>query len=211
MRAAEIGTRANRTLTERLDARAAEVPDGDLREFFWQNEQRYQTLRLTDLSVILLLPQDGEPLFTALKRAEVLADQIRAGASFEESARRYSRHYSAANGGRMPEMTDHDIAHRIQSTAKFRRILDQVAVGEISKPMVAECYDSDELRFVPTGIVFVRKNGEKAPEQQDYETVRDLVRWNYLRRHYSELEREVLRELQAEIGLQINPAQLPRL
>jgi hypothetical protein len=77
--------------------------------------------------------------------------------------------------------------------------------------MVAECYDSDELRFVPTGIVFVRKNGEKAPEQQDYETVRDLVRWNYLRRHYSELEREVLRELQAEIGLQINPAQLPRL
>ena len=31
-------------------------------------------------------------------------------------------------------LTDHDIAHRIQSTAKFRRVLDQLALGEISKP-----------------------------------------------------------------------------
>jgi parvulin-like peptidyl-prolyl isomerase len=211
LRAAEIGVRANRALADRLEARAAEVPEGELREFFWQNEQRYQTLRSTDLSVILLLPEEGEALFATLKRAEALVEQIRAGASFEEIARRHSGHYSAANGGRIPGMTDHDIAHRIQSTAKFRRVLDQLAIGEISKPMVAECYNSDELRFVPTGIVFVRKDGEKPPEQQDFETVRELVRWNYLRRNYSELEREVLRELQDEIGLQINPAQLPQL
>jgi parvulin-like peptidyl-prolyl isomerase len=211
LRATEFGARANRALAERLEARADEVPEDHLREFFWQNEQRYQTLRETDLSIILLLPQDGEPLFATLKRGEALAEQIRAGASFEDLARRESRHYSAANGGRMAAMTDHDIAHRLQSTAKFRRALDQLAVGEVSKPMVAECYDGDELRFIPTGIVFVRKNGEKPPEQQSFETVRDLVRWNYLRRHYTELELEVLLQLQNEIGLRINSANLPRM
>jgi len=211
LRAAEIGIRANRALSDRLEARAAEVPEDELREFFWQNEQRYQTLRVTDLSVILLLPEDGEPLFATLKRAEGLAEQIHAGASFEELARRNSHHYSASNGGRMPGITDHGIAHRIQSTAKFRRVLDGLAIGEISRPMVAECYDSDQLRFVPTGIILVRKDAEKPPEQQAFETVRDLVRWNYLRRHYTELEREVLLQLQDEIGLRINSANLPRL
>ena len=211
LQTAETLIRAEHSLAVRFDERAAEVPDEQLREYFWQNEQRYQTLRVTDLSVMLLLYDDGEPLFTTLKRAEGLADEIRAGASFEELARRYSQHYSASNGGRMPEMTDHGIAHRLQSTAKFRRELDGLAVGEISKPMVAECYDGEQLRFVPTGILFVRKDGEIPPEQQDFETVREMVRQNYLRRNYSDLEAEILRDLQDEIGLQIDSAKLPAL
>lgn len=211
LQTAETLVRAEYSINQRLDRRVAEVSDDLLREYFWQNEQRYQTLRVTDLSVMLLLPDEGEPLFATLKRAEELADEIRSGASFEELARRNSQHYSASNGGRMPEMTDHGIAHRLQSTAKFRRELDSLAVGEISKPMVAECYDGELLRFVPTGILFVRKDGEILPEQQDFETVRDMVRQNYLRRNYSDLQTEVLRDLQDEIGLQIDSAKLSAL
>jgi hypothetical protein len=160
---------------------------------------------------MLLSMEEGTPLYETKRKAEELVQRIRAGESFEELARRHSTHYSADDGGRMLELTDRGISMWVQSRANFRRMLDGLEVGEISDPIVAECYNPDLLRFTATGIIFVRKDGEVPPQKPDFEEVKEMVRWNCIRRDYIEIEAEVKQGIIEASNLQIFEDRLPAL
>lgn len=194
-------------LERRLQDQVAAVPESTMREYFQQNHKRYQTLRGTDLSLIFLPP--GDNLWTTLEQGCDLVRRIRAGESFEVLAREYSRHVSARNGGIMRGLNDYQIAAQVQSGAQFRRAFDALADGEVGEAMVAECYDPDALRFVPTGVLVFRRDHVTEPAPQPYEAAELFVRGNYLRRNHQHLVDEIRHEVLDEIGLEIHYENLP--
>jgi len=203
--------RSQAALEERLKRKVAAVPEKELRDFFTQNEKRFQTLRTWDLDVMLLKPMPGENPWRVLKRGEALVERIAEGEDFAALAREHSRHYTAREGGRMMGLTDQDIAQRVQSTAKFRRMLSALEDGEVGPAMVAECYDPDRLVFVNTGALVVRLVRAHPPVPQTYEQVKGLVEENYLRRHHQRLEAEAKKTLLDSVAFRVHSERLPPL
>ena len=201
--------RAEYQLDRRLTDRVAEVPEEEIRAYFEQNRKRYETIRQTDLSLIFLPP--GDNLWSTFKLAEELTEQIHNGADFAELARRYSRHYSARNGGAMRGLTDHDIAKQVQAPAKFRKTLADLEDGELGDPMIAECYDPKNLKYIPTGVVIFRRDHVDLPVPSTFEETEILVRSNYLRRYYQPLTEALEREILHEVNLRIIEDNLPAL
>jgi hypothetical protein len=198
-----------RALQRRLEPLVSEVSEAELREYFHQNEKRYQTLRTRDIDVLLLKPEGDEPLWQTLKRGEALVERIRAGEDFAELAREYSQHYSAANGGRMENLTNHAIRRIVAPRAWFIALLNDLEEDEVMDAQMAECYDPDRLCYFDTGIVFVRLVKEHPPEQRSFEDVEDLVRSNYLRRNYERFVTAVRAEVLDSMNLQIFYDRLP--
>ncbi len=209
---AAAGLRAEYALSQRLARRAAAVPESELAAFFEQNKARYQTLRTMALRVLLLDIEAGEHPWLTLERAEALAERIRAGEDFAELARRLSRHYSARDGGLVAaDLTDFGLGLRVQSRARNRNIIEDLAIGEISDPFVAEVHDPDELRFIRTGVYLVRVEGRTPPVQAEFRDVLEAVRANYLRRHYQELLAAEREEALAAAELVVHEERLPPL
>src|SRR5262245_1219620 len=156
IRQATEEARSQAAFEQRLKTKVAALPEKELRDFFTQNAKRYESLRTYDLDVILLKPEPRENPWRVLKRSAALAKQIAAGEDFAALASAHSRHYSASDGGRMMGLTDQDISQRVQSTAKFRRMLAGLKDGEVGPAIVAECYDPERLRFENTGALVVR-------------------------------------------------------
>jgi parvulin-like peptidyl-prolyl isomerase len=211
IRAATDEIRSQAAFEARLKAKVAAAPEKELRDFFTQNAKRYETLRTWDLDVILLKPAPRESPWQVLKRGEALVKRIVAGEDFAALARTHSRHYSASAGGRMMGLTDQDIAQRVQSTAKFRRMLSALEDGEVGNAMVAECYDPERLRFENTGALVVRLVKAHPPVPQPFEKVRGLVEDNYLRRNYQRLEAEMKKEVLDSVAFRVYPDRLPPL
>ena len=209
--AARLAARADFAREKRLNAKAAAVPETELRDFFRLNERRYQTLKTIDLSVILLKQKQGEPLWTTLKRGEELVRRIRAGEDFATLARKYSSHYSAPDGGLLKDLTDYGVGRLVQSRARFRRALGRLSVGEVSDAMVAQVYDPQHLSFIPTGVILARLDKVTPPHQQTFEAVAGLVRDNYLRRNYQQLADAVRKDVLAGADLRVLADRLPPL
>lgn len=202
---------AKAALEERIKRRVATVPEKELRDFYTQNQKRYETLRAWDLDVILLKPEGKESPWEVLKRAEDLVKRIRAGEDFASLARAHSKHYSARDGGRMLALTDQDIAAGVQSTAKFRRLLQGLSDGELGNAIVAECYDPEHLIFVRTGAIIVRQVRMHPSVPQSFEKVRDLVLGNYERRNFQRLEAETKKAVLDSVAFRVYPERLPAL
>jgi parvulin-like peptidyl-prolyl isomerase len=196
-------------LQRRLMLKASELPEADIREYFNQNENRYQTLSNRDLDVILLKPEPGEVLWQTLRRAEELAERIRAGEDFAEIARTHSIHYSAANGGRMDRLTEHGVARLVQP--RIHNKLKKLEEGEIMDPFVGECYDPKLMQYLHTGVFIIRNGKFYPPVQQSFEDVQDMVRGSYLRRNYKSMEDEVKQEVLESIDLDIYVDRLPAI
>jgi parvulin-like peptidyl-prolyl isomerase len=211
IRVATDEIRSQAAFEARLKAKVAALPEKELRDFFTQNAKRFEALRKWDLDVILLKPAPRESPWRVLKRGEALVKRIVAGEDFAALAREHSRHYSASAGGRMMELTDQDIAQRVQSTAKFRRMLAALEDGEVGEAMVAECYDPERLRFENTGALVVRLVHAHPPVPQPFEKVRGLVAENYLRRNYQRLEAEMRKEVLDSVAFRVHPERLPPL
>lgn len=212
--AAQIDTavrevRYKRALYRRLQRKVSELPEAEIREYFQQNEKRYQTLRTTDLDVILLKPETEENLWQTLKRGEDMVRRIRAGEDFADLARAHSSHYSAANGGRMERLTNHGIARWVQPRVGFQAGINELAEGEVMDAVVAECYDPDRLRYFHVGVIIVRLVKSYPPEQQPFETVKEMARGSYMRRHFQRLETEVRQKILESIDLKIYFDHLP--
>jgi len=210
-RVAAEEVRSQAALEDRLKKKVAALPEKELRDYFKQNEKRFQTLRTYDLDVILLKPMPKENFWRVLKRGEALAKRIEAGEDFAALAREHSRHYTAREGGRMMGLTDQDIAQRVQSTAKFRRMLAALKDGEVGPAMVAECYDPERLVFEYTGALVVRLVKNHPPVPQTYEQVKDLVAESYLRRHRQRLEAETKKTVLESVAFRVHPERLPPL
>jgi peptidyl-prolyl cis-trans isomerase C len=208
---AELELRADAAFGDRLKKLVAAVPEKELREYYWQNKERYRTLRKVDIDLILLKPEPKEPLWSTLKRGDALVARLRSGEDFAELARKHSRHYSARDGGHMEGMTDMDIWARVQSTARFRRVLDALEPGEVSRPVIAECYDPNRLKFVETGVVIVRLDHRYPAEPQSFEKVRDAVADAYLRRNYQRLEAELRKQVLEAAAFRVYPERFPAL
>jgi len=209
IRVAADEVRAEAALEARLKRKVAALPEKELRDFFTQNEKRYHTWRTLDLDVILLKPMPGENPWRVLKRAEALVERIVAGEDFASLARAHSRHYSARDGGRMAGLTDQDVAQRVQSTAKFRRMLQELEEGEVGKAMVAECYDTARLRFQTTGAIIVRLVRINPPVPRPFEQVRQIVEERYRRRNSQRLDAETKKEILDSAGFRVHPERLP--
>jgi parvulin-like peptidyl-prolyl isomerase len=201
--------RSQRGLDQRLQAKAAEVGDDDLREFFQQNEMRFQTLQRVDLDVLLVKHEEKEPFWATLRRAEELAARIRAGEDFAELARAHSAHYSASNGGRLEGLTDMEVGEFVHGRPAFRAQLKALGEGKVSDPMVAECYDTKKLMYIRTGVLIARVVKEYPAEQASFEDVEELVRANYLRRNYQAFEAEVRQEILDSAAVEIYFDKLP--
>lgn len=187
-----------------IEERVQSLPREELREYFEANRQRYQTLATTTLRVLLLDLEEDELPWDALKRAEILAERIRSGEDdFGDLARRLSVHYSARDGGLLAELTDYGLGRLVQSRARNRKIIADLAPGEVSQPFVAEIYDPTRLRFERTGIYIVRLEGRRPPVQAELEEVEPMVRANYARRFYQQLRGEVEAELLASIDFRM--------
>ncbi len=198
-------------LDRRLETLAAAVPKGELSGYFWQNRDRYQTLRNVDLSLIQLRPADGEEFWSVLKRGEELVEKINAGEDMARLARAHSRHYSTNDGGRMLGLTDQIMARKVQSTAKFRRLLAALADGEHSEPFFSECYNPGPLGFEVTGVMIVRLDRTNLPRQLEFEEAEDMARAQYRRRFHSRLAEEVAATVIDEVDLTIDLETLPPL
>ncbi len=203
------GQRYELALQRRLDQAASTIDEDELREFFDQNEKRYETLRTYDLTVIHLARERGESYWQTLKRGEALVARIRDGEDMESLARKHSRHYSAAAGGQLQFFTDNGVRTRVQATAKFRRRLDALSPGEVSDAFLSEYYDQARLQYQPSGVLIVRLDAVHEPVPQTFDDVPDLVLQNYLRRHHRRLVQEVHQQVAEEIGLEIFADRLP--
>ncbi len=209
--AAEETVRAQFALETRLKAQAAKVPEPELREYFHQNEQRYQTVRSMDLSVIFLTQDPDEPLWLTLKRGEAVVRRLRGGEDFAALAKEVSRHYSAPNGGKILGVTDSFLGRQVQSRTRFRKVLARLEEGEVSDALIAECYEPDKLQYFPTGVIIVRLDKVHPPAAQPFEAVVDLVRESYLRRNFQRLANEARSEVAAAIDLHVLTDRLPPL
>ena len=187
-----------------LRSRADEIPEAELREFYEQNRDRYQTLKTMDVDVILLKQEPNEAtLWDTQKRAEALVKELRDGRDFAETARSISRHFSAANGGRMEHLTSYGVGRLLQPRPAFSGMLNRLEEGEISDPVVAECYITDELRFQQVGVMVVRLAKRYPPEQATFETMEDRVRTQYVRRYFTRLENELRDEMLEDADLKV--------
>ncbi|MGH2569851.1 MAG: peptidylprolyl isomerase, partial [bacterium] len=187
--------RSQRGLDQRLQVKAAGVADDDLREFFQQNEMRFQTLNRVDLDVLFVKHEQDEPFWATLRRAEDLVARIRAGEDFAELARKHSAHYSSSKGGRLEGLTDMEVGEFVHGRPAFRAQLRALGEGKVSDPMVAECYDNKHQTYIRTGVLIARVVKEYPAQQGAFEDVKELVRGNYLRRNYQAFEAEVRQEI----------------
>ena len=201
--------RTQAALRRRLELAVAAVPESEMRDYFEQNEDRYQTLRNYGLTVIHLKPRRGDSFWQTLKRGEEMVARIRGGEDMESLAREHSRHYSASVGGKMRNLTDVGVRTRIQATAKFRRQLEVLEPGQVSDPFLSECYDPSRLLYVRTGVFIVRLDARYEPIQQSFEDMAEAVRQNYLRRNHQHLVTAARQQVAEEIGLEIFADRLP--
>lgn len=192
-----------------LNERAEKIPEADLREFFDQNQNRYQTLKTMDVDVIMLKPEGSETLWETKKRAEALVKELRDGRDFAETARAISLHFSAANGGRMDHLTSYGVGRLLQPRPAFSGMINRLEEGEISDPAIAECYIPDKLQFKQVGVMIVRLAKRYPPEQATFETMKDRVRNQYVRRHFTTLENELRDEMLKEADLKVYLDNMP--
>ena len=196
--------------TALLKVRADKIPEAELREFYEQNQDRYQTLKTMDVDVILLHQAPNEAtLWETRKRAEALVKELREGRDFAEAARTLSRHFSASNGGRMEHLTSYGVGRLLQPRPAFSGMLNRLEEGEISDPWIAECYIADQLRFEQVGVMIVRVARRYPPEQASFEEMRERVRNQYVRRYFTKLENEMREELLEKADLKIYVDNLP--
>jgi len=199
-----------------LDARAkayvADLPEENIREFFDQNEQRFQTLRAFDLDVILLKEEEyEETLWQTFKRAEGLVEELRAGADFEETARQHSRHFSVSNGGHLKTLTSYGIAYQLQPKPAYTGMINDLGIGDISEPMVAECYDPKRLVYLQTGVLITKMIGIHESRRRTYDESKAKVAESYQRRNSQKILADLKAGVLESADLQVYFDHLPAL
>jgi hypothetical protein len=153
--------------------------------------------------LIRLAPEGAESLWSLLRRGEELVEALREGADFAAAARRESKDPSAVDGGRLTDLTDDELAVRVPSRSRGRRILDELELGEISPAFIGEVYDHDALRMVPTGVYVVRLDEERRSSRLSFEEAEELVRVDYARRAGEPARDELKREILAAAGFRL--------
>lgn len=190
----EILARAE--LARRLLAALPEPTDDDLRQFFDEHQRYYRQPATYDLGLIDFGNPDGTNARTAVERAVTVGREISSGVlSFEEAARRYSKHPSAGAGGDIGWKTRQQIAlwGPTASTAIFR-----LRTGETTP-----------ILHLDSGLKIFTLRGERESRALSFAEVEDRVRGAWLNQKLPELEANERLEYLDHIDLTIRPTGAP--
>ena len=189
--------RARAELERRLAQLHSAIDGTVLQRHYDRAPGRYRAPARRSISLIRLAPRRGESLWSVLRRGEELVEALRAGDDFAAVARRESSDPSALDGGRLHDLTDDELAIRVPSRSRGRRIVEELELGEVSPAFIGEVYDPDAPRVVATGVYIVRLDDEKPARRRSFEEAEELVRADYARRSGDQaaarIQREVLR------------------
>jgi peptidyl-prolyl cis-trans isomerase D len=118
----------------RLEALASQVTptDADLQKLYDENSARYVREETRHARQVLIGVDEGGDDAAALKKAEAIAAEARAGKDFAELARKNSTDLTAANGGLLDPVT------KAQFPGPMGDTLFSMKVGDVSAPVKSQ-------------------------------------------------------------------------
>lgn len=185
---------AGMELARRLEAGRREPEEEELRRYFSEHRDRYRDLAAFDLGAIHFGPADDR---TVLEEARSVAHRLAAGElSFQEAARRHSRHPSAAAGGGIGWQTRHQVALRGPVASRAIRALGP---GEATG-----------LLHLESGLWIFELRDTREERELGFEEVEPRVRADWLTAHLPELQVELRARHLEEISAEVSPAGFAR-
>jgi parvulin-like peptidyl-prolyl isomerase len=179
---------ARRELTRRVEERFQEPGEDELRAHFRRHSQQYQEPAAYSLDVIQLAAPPDHESREVIRRAVEIEGRLDAGEiGFDEAARRYSVHASAANGGHLPWVAKGQIAAFGPTAA---RAIHSMAPGE-----------SSGLLRTSSGLWIIALRDVRGPRPLSFEDVRDRVARDLAHERIRQLESEVRGEALEGIDL----------
>ncbi len=193
---------ANRELVRRVEARFQPPTEAESRAHFAAHPERYQELASYDLSLIHFRGEDdldsGPESAPAerIAQAETVARRIETGElSFEEAARRYSIHPSAAKGGRIGWFPQRQA---VAWGATGIHALRQLEPGQQSG-----------LLHLDSGLWILHLHARREAQQLSFEDAREQIQQELGQQRVTALESALQEEHLQEIGLRIPSAAAP--
>ena len=177
----------DRLFAERRQAFDAGIAEERLRPFYDAQPSLFGEPGKVHLEIIFL-PQ-GRDSFATQKRAERLVEDLRAGASFAELARRESQGPAAEKGGDLGVLEPRQWA---RLGPAISAAVPAIEVGEISDPVY--CTDrvlTRDPRLLRGGFAILRVAERLAERPRSFEEAIDDVRRAYASDHREELDREL--------------------
>lgn len=181
-----------RELVRRVDERLREPDEKELRRRFEADPRRYREEPAYEVAVIHFGAADGQDPREQVRRAVDAARRLEAGElTFDEAARRYSVHRSAADGGLLGWQTSRQIAAWGPVAAKALR---QLKPGERSGLMRLE-----------SGLWIFEIRGHRDERPMSFEEAKKKLRQDLRQQQIRELESVVRQEHLEEIDLALVP------
>ncbi len=187
----------------RFESWLAKLDDEPLRQHYEATRNRYRSPRLYHLRLLTVDFSDGEEQpYRVFEQLQRLAEKLRGGtADFAAEARRRSSDPSASRGGDVGTVRlDVFIGW---AGPQAQKTVSQLAVGEVSEPILVERYDQPQLKFERQGYMLVKVEDIFESRQKPFEEVRREVARSYRASAGSpmkdEIRQAVLESVAAEI------------
>ena len=189
-------------LRERKRASIDEIDEQDLHEFYVAHADRFQSPRLLHLRILTRdFPPEGRwyDLYEELDR---LAQEIRAGRKdFAQAARELSTDYTAAGGGDVGAIRLEAIAD--WAGPRAQHLVKELAIGEVSEPILIERYNSNRLTYTRAGYMLVRLEKVMLAEILPFEEVRDKVVEQFVEQGSGEILQRIHDDILSSIDTEI--------
>jgi len=193
---------ANRELVRRVEARFQPPTEEVIRAHFAAHRKRYQELASYDLSLIHFRGEDdldagpGSASAERIAQAETVVHRIETGElSFEEAARRYSIHPSAAQGGRIGWLPQRQA---VAWGATGIHALRQLEPGQQSG-----------LLHLESGLWLFHLHARREARPLSFEDAREQIQQELGQQRVTALESALREEHLHEIGLEIPSTAAP--
>ncbi len=181
---------ARRELTRRVEARYGDPSEDELRAYFSRRSQQYREPAAYSLDVMQLAAPPDHESGEVIRRAVDIESRLNAGEiDFDEAARRYSLHASAANGGHLGWIARGQVAAFGPTAA---RAIRSMAPGE-----------SSGLLRTSSGLWIIVLQDLRGPQPLDFESARGRVARDLAHERIRQLESEVREEALGGIDLVI--------
>lgn len=195
LRWGRLGVLAHRELVRRIDERLRPPSEEEMRRHIEERPRRFREQAADELAVIFFgRPDARDP--QQVRQATDVARRLEAGElTFEEAARRYSIHPSAAEGGRIGWRTQHEIGAWGPDLVQALR---QMSPGERTG-----------LLRLDSGLWIFELRARRDSAPMAPEAARELARYDLQRQQIRELESTIRQEHLASLGLAIQAAGVP--
>ena len=189
-------------LRERTRAQFDVLKEKDLQDSYESRKERFYTPRLMHLRILTLgFPKSGN-WYSVYEELDRLAGEIRAGRrDFADAARALSTDFTAVGGGDVGNIRAEALADWAGPQAQ--RKVTELAVGDISGPIMIERYNSNRLTYERTGYMLVRLEGIEEARIRPLWEVRDTVIQQYMEQGGEEIQRQVQDDILRSVDTEI--------